>query len=164
MAQTTYQSPVINTAPKRTAAYDALTTLFQHIKAGTGGYTMDLVQADFGVTTAQRVTVTLTAALPNQVQIDRYGLTVVAGFTRASSLLAQTTYQSPIIDTAPKRTLAYDSLSTLFQHLRAGTGGYTMDLVSADFGLTVAQRVTLVLTDQLPNQIQIDRYNLTSVS
>jgi hypothetical protein len=80
VANTTYQSPVIanpNVALKRIAAYDALATLIQHVKAGTGGYTMELVSADFGVTTAQRVTVTLTNPLPDQVQIDRYNLTLV---------------------------------------------------------------------------------------
>jgi hypothetical protein len=78
MAQTTYQSPVINTQPKRDAAYDALAVLIQHIRAGTGGYgTIDLVQADFSITTANRITVVLTNPLPSQAQIDRYNLTVV---------------------------------------------------------------------------------------
>lgn len=80
MANVVYQSPLIaapNAALKRAAAYDALASLISHIRAGTGGYTMDLVDADFGVTTAQRITVTLTAALPSQAQIDRYNLTLV---------------------------------------------------------------------------------------
>jgi hypothetical protein len=82
MANTTYQSPVIanpNVALKRIAVYDALATLIQHIKAGTGGYTMDLVTVDFNVTTPNRVTITLTDPLPNQTQIDRYNLTLTAG-------------------------------------------------------------------------------------
>lgn len=80
MANTTYQSPVIaapNLAAKRKAAYEALTVLFLHIREGTGGYTMDLVSVDFGITTAQRITVVLTAPLPDQVQVDRYNLTLV---------------------------------------------------------------------------------------
>jgi hypothetical protein len=77
VANTTYQSPVINTAPKRVAAYDALSILLAHIRAGTGGYTMDIVTLDFGITTAQRITLTLTDPLPSQAQIDRYGVTAV---------------------------------------------------------------------------------------
>lgn len=80
VANTTYQSPLIaapNAAAKRLAAYDALAVLIQHIRAGTGGYTMDIVSIDFAVTTPQRITLTLTDPLPNQVQIDRYNLTVV---------------------------------------------------------------------------------------
>lgn len=80
MANTTYQSAVIaapNLPQKKALAYDALSTLIAHIRAGTGGYTMDLVSADFGVTTAQRITIVLTAPLPNQAQVDRYLLTLV---------------------------------------------------------------------------------------
>lgn len=80
MANVTYQSPVIaapNLAAKKRAAYDALSVLLAHLRETTGGYTMDLVSADFGVTTAQRITIVLTAALPDQAQIDRYNLTLV---------------------------------------------------------------------------------------
>lgn len=77
--------------------------------------------------------------------------------------MANTTYQSPVI-AAPnlpaKKALVYEKLAELISHIQAGTGGYTMDLVSADFGVTTAQRVTIVVTDPLP---QVARYNLTLV-
>lgn len=80
--------------------------------------------------------------------------------------MAITTYITPII-AAPnlpaKKQIAYSKLQELIQHIMAGTGGYTMDLISADFSVTNAQRITVVLTDPLPNQLQIDRYNLTQV-
>lgn len=74
MANQTYVSPVINTQPKRTAAYDALMVLIGHLKSQTGGYTMDIVSIDFGVTTPQVITLTLTAPLPAG-QVARYNLT-----------------------------------------------------------------------------------------
>lgn len=79
MANTSYQSPVIaapNLAAKKRAAYDALSVLVAHLREGTGGYTMDLISVDFGITTAQKITVVLTAPLPDQQQVDRYNLTL----------------------------------------------------------------------------------------
>lgn len=77
MANTTYQSPVINTAAKRSAVYDAAAVLLQHVGPQTGGYTLDLVSMDFGVTVAQRLTVTLSNPLPSQAALDKYNLTLV---------------------------------------------------------------------------------------
>jgi len=74
--------------------------------------------------------------------------------------MANTTYVSPVINTAPKKLAAYESLMSLLTHIRFGTGGYTMDLVSVVFDQGT-KIITIVLTDPLPNQAQVDRYNLT---
>lgn len=80
--------------------------------------------------------------------------------------MANTTYISPLI-VAPnlliKRASAYDALSVLVAHLRERTGGYTMDIVSIDFNVSNANRITITLTNPLPDQAQVDRYQLTQV-
>lgn len=76
--------------------------------------------------------------------------------------MANTTYVSPVINTPAKKVAAYAALSVLIAHIQAGTGGYTMDLLSAVFD-QVTRIITIVLTNPLPSQVQIDRYNLTLV-
>lgn len=76
MANQSYQSPIINTLPKELTAYSKAAELFAHLAANTGGYgAVHFVTADFGITTASKLTVTLTGPLPSQLQIDRYSFT-----------------------------------------------------------------------------------------
>lgn len=75
--------------------------------------------------------------------------------------MAQTTYTSPVINTPAKKAAAYESLTVLIFHIRAGTGGYTMDLLSVVFS-QVTQIITVVTTDPIPVG-QLPRYNLTVV-
>lgn len=77
MANATYQSPVINTQAKRTLAYDSLSVLIVHIQNQTGGYNFDIVSIDFNVTTANRITITVSAPIPTE-QLPRYNLTQTA--------------------------------------------------------------------------------------
>lgn len=77
--------------------------------------------------------------------------------------MAAATYVSPVINTAAKRDTAYDDLATLIQHIRLGTGGYTMDLTSVVLD-QVTHLITIILTAPLPNQVQVDRYHLTQTA
>lgn len=70
------------------------------------------------------------------------------------------TYVTPAIDTPAKKVVAYSKLAELLQHIQAGTGGYTMDLTSVVFD-NVTKIITVILTAQLPNAAQVNRYNLT---
>jgi len=76
--------------------------------------------------------------------------------------MANTTYVSPVVNTPAKVKAAYAALSVLIAHIQAGTGGYTMDLLSVIFD-QVTKIITIVLTGPLPSQAQVDRYNLTQV-
>jgi hypothetical protein len=82
MPNATYQSPVIaapNLATKRLAAYDGVIVLLQHIRDVAGGYNMDIVSLDFGITTAQRITFTTSAVIPPaQLAIRFPGVTQTA--------------------------------------------------------------------------------------
>ena len=166
MATTIYQSvAIIDTLAKRDTAYELLASLFRHIQAGTGGYTMDLVQADFALTTAQLITVALSNPLPAG-QVTRYSVGQVAltlpTLTLAALKLLGSVYQSPVINTAPKRIAAYDAFATFLQHLIRPTA-YSMNLISVDFGVVTAQTLTIAMTGDLPDAAQVNRYNLTKV-
>ena len=77
MANTTYQSVLINTTDLRDKALMRASELFMHMSFRTGGYTMNFVRMDFGETTPNRVTITLSDPLPSPEQEARYGLTRV---------------------------------------------------------------------------------------
>ena len=78
-------------------------------------------------------------------------------------MAVQTTYVSPTISTQAQKALAIRKAAELLEHLAAGTGGYTMDLVSIVPDLVVAHNVTIILTDALPAG-QVARYNLTQTA
>lgn len=79
MANATYQTPIINTQPKREAAYEGAIVILQHLKAQTGGYNLDLVSLDFSVTAANRITFTTTGQLPPAQLEGRFpGITQIA--------------------------------------------------------------------------------------
>ena len=78
--------------------------------------------------------------------------------------MANAVYQSPVLNTQAKQTLALQKASELFAHLAAGSGGYTMSFVSADVGITLAQVLTITLSAPLPDQPQTDRYLLTRIA
>jgi hypothetical protein len=79
MAAATYQTPIINTQDKRTAAYTGAIVILEHLKAQTGGYNLDLVSLDFSVTAANRITFTTTGPLPASQLSDRFpGITQIA--------------------------------------------------------------------------------------
>lgn len=77
--------------------------------------------------------------------------------------MANTTYQSILINTADRRDAALQRASELFMHMAYRTGGYTMNFVSMDFGLTTPNRITITLSDPLPSPEQEARYSLTRV-
>lgn len=81
--------------------------------------------------------------------------------------MAQTTYQSPVINTTPKEVAALDALAILTHHIRDGingTGAYTnIHLLSAVFDQGGTNRITIILTNPLPAD-QVARYNLTQTS
>lgn len=76
--------------------------------------------------------------------------------------MAQTSYVSPTFAAGNEavKQVVYAKIQELSAHLAARTGGYTMDLVSIDYGITAANRVTVTVSDPLP---QVARYNLTQV-
>lgn len=76
MANTIYQSPVINTGPKRDKAYKDLVILLEHINA-QGIYGIEYVQSDFGITAAGKFTITLSGPIPSGAQLGRYQLTQI---------------------------------------------------------------------------------------
>jgi hypothetical protein len=78
MANAVYQSPSITTQAQKKAALISAAVLFEHLAAGTGGYTVDYVQSDFGITAANKLTITLTGPLPDAAQTTRYNLTQIA--------------------------------------------------------------------------------------
>lgn len=158
---TVYQSPVINTAPKRLTAYNDLIVFLSHLLAATGGYSGDIVSIDFGVTAANIVTLSVTQPIPAG-QLARYNLTLTGLTVGSVALTATAIYQSPVINTSPKRITAYTDLIVFLLHLLPPTI-YSGDIVSIDFGTTLANVVTLLTTQIIPVP-QLPRYSLTRIA
>lgn len=79
MANATYQTPIINDPDKRAAAYTGAIVIFEHLRAQTGGYNLDIVSLDNGVTAPNRVTFTTTGPLPPAQLQGRFpGVTQIA--------------------------------------------------------------------------------------
>lgn len=83
--------------------------------------------------------------------------------------MANVVYTSPPITTLAAKRAAYGKVKELFQHLEAGTGGYdATDYVSSDFNISTPNKVTITLTNPLPDQnadgAQVTRYNLTRIA
>lgn len=83
MANAVYTSPSITTQAAKKIAYAKVAELLAHLAAGTGGYSAtDYVSSDFNITTPNKVTITLTAPLPDLLgdgaQVTRYNLTRIA--------------------------------------------------------------------------------------
>lgn len=165
MANSVYQSPVINTQPKRVTAYTSLIVFLRHLLAGTGGYAGDFVSIDNGQTTANIVTLVVTQPIPAP-QLSRYSLTLTGLTSGVVGVTATAIYQSPPIvnpNAATKRVTAYTDAIVFLEHLLAATGGYGGDIVSLDFGVTLANVVTLLMTQAIPVG-QLPRYSLTRIS
>lgn len=162
MANSVYQSPALvapNAAQKRVTAYTNLIVFLQHLFAATGGYGGDFVSIDFSLTAANIVTLVVTQLIPT-LQLPRYNLTLTGLTSGVVGTTATAIYQSPVINTGPKRATAYADAVVFLQHLIAGTGGYSGDIVSMDFGVTLANVVTLLTTQAIPTS-QLSRYSLT---
>ena len=68
--------------------------------------------------------------------------------------MANTTYQSPVISNANQRRIAYETAIELFQHLATATAASPyngINIVTLDFSVTAANRVTLTTSDPIPD-------------
>lgn len=146
-------------------AYNDLIIFLRHLLAGTGGYSGDFVSIDFSVTTTNLITLSVTQPIP-VLQLPRYNLTLTGLTAGVVGVTATAIYQSPPIvnpNVATKRATAYDNTIVFLHHLLAGTGGYGGDIVSLDFGVTLANVVTLLVTQVIPTA-QLPRYSLTRIA
>ena len=78
--------------------------------------------------------------------------------------MANTTYQTPVINTPAKEDAALDKLQELINHVRqSALNGYPAHIFSIVFDQGGTNRITVILSGPLPNQAQTDRYNFTLV-
>ena len=72
MANAVFQSPAITTQAGRVTALMKFAELIEHMAQAPTYAGINFVQADFGITAANKFTITLSGPPPDQAQIDRY--------------------------------------------------------------------------------------------
>ena len=72
MANAVFQSPVITTQAARTTVLLKFAELLEHMALAPTYSAISYISSDFGITAANKLTVTLSGPPPDQSQIDRF--------------------------------------------------------------------------------------------
>ncbi len=72
MANAVFQSPTITTQAGKATALMKFAELLEHMAQAPTYSAISFVNADFGITAANKLTITLSGPPPDQAQIDRY--------------------------------------------------------------------------------------------
>lgn len=72
MANAVFQSPSITTQAAKVTALLKFSELLEHLAQAPTYSGISYVQSDFGITAANKLTITLTGPPPDQAQIDRF--------------------------------------------------------------------------------------------